>query len=221
MIGRGFVPDNPEMFQTGRISRRGEPSWEVAYCFPRQGEWTDEDFLAFESSNFPVELVDGCLEFLPIPTYSHQRLVRFLFLQLDRAAQLTRRGEVSFAPCPIRLWDSRFREPDVFFLSAERVARREDPPQGAEIVIEVLSQGEKNRERDLVSKRNDYARAQIPEYWIVDPERLSVTVLVLATDQYIVHGEFLSGSIATSVFLPEFTVNVTDLFASAQTDVQT
>ncbi len=220
MIGRGAVPDNHELSQTGRLSQRGEPSWEVAYCFPRQGEWTDEDFLAFESSNFPVELVDGCLEFLPMPTYSHQRLVRFLFLQLDRAAQMSRRGEASFVPCPIRLWDSRFREPDVFFLSAERVARREDPPQGAEIVIEVLSQGQTNRDRDLVVKRNDYARAQIPEYWIVDPEQSSVTVLVLAINQYIIHGEFKSESIATSVFLPEFSVNVTDLFASAQTDVQ-
>ncbi|MEI8021405.1 MAG: Uma2 family endonuclease [Schlesneria sp.] len=220
MIGRGAIPDNHELYQAGRISQRGDPSWEVAYCFPRQGEWTDEDFLAFESSNFPVELVDGCLEFLPKPTYSHQRLVRFLFLQLDRAAQSSRRGEASFAPCPIRLWDSRFREPDVFFLSAERVARREDPPQGAEIVIEVLSQGQTNRERDLVTKRNDYARAQIPEYWIVDPEQSSVKVLVLSRDQYLVHGEFVPETTATSVYLPEFSVNVTDLFASAQTDVQ-
>ena len=220
MIGRGAVPENRDMFQSGRISQRGEPSWEVAFCFPRQGEWTDEDFLAFESSNFPVELVDGCLEFLPMPTYSHQRLVRFLFLQLDRAAQLTRRGQASFAPCPIRLWESRFREPDVFFLSADRVARREDPPQGAEIVIEVLSQGQANRERDLISKRNDYARARIPEYWIVDPEELTVTVLVLAQDQYVVFGEFNSGTTASSVFLPEFSVSVTDLFASAQTDAE-
>ena len=220
MIGRGAVPDNHELFQTGRISQRGEPSWEMAYCFPRQGEWTDEDFPAFESSTFPVELVDGCLEFLPMPTYSHQRLVRFLFLQLDRAAQSSRRGEASFAPFPIRLWDSRCCEPDVLFLGAERVARREDAPQAAEIVIEVLSQGQTNRERDLVTKRNDYARAQIPEYWIVDPEQLSVKVLVLALDQYLVHGEFMSETIATLVFLPEFSVNVTDLFASAQTDVQ-
>ena len=30
----------------------------------------------------------------------------------------------------------------------------------------------------------------------------------------------MSETIATLVFLPEFSVNVTDLFASAQTDVQ-
>lgn len=217
MIGRGAAPDGPGMFDLGRVSQRGEPSWEVAYCFPRQGDWSEDEFLAFESSNCPIELVDGCLEFLPMPTYSHQRLVRFLFLQLDRAAQATRRGEASFAPCPIRLWDSRFREPDVFFLSSERIARREDPPRGAEIVIEVLSQGMPNRERDLVHKRNDYARALIPEYWIVDPEESRVTVLVLKNAEYVVHGEFTPGSTATSVLLPEFTIDVANLFSSAHT----
>ena len=106
----------------------------------------------------------------------------------------------------------------MFFLSAERIARREDPPQGAEIVIEVLSYGATNRERDLVSKRSDYARAKIPEYWIVDPEQSRVTVLSLKDAEYIVHGEFRLGSTASSVLLPEFAVSVTDLFASAQTD---
>jgi len=216
MISRGTASGNSEEFSPPRTSQRGDPPWEVAYCFPRQGEWTDEDFLAFESSNFPVELVDGCLEFLPMPTYSHQRLVRYLFLQLDSVAQKTGRGEASFAPCPIRLWQSRFREPDLFFLSSERVARRDDPPQGAEIVIEVLSPGQANRERDLVAKRHDYAKAKIPEFWIVDPERAEVSVLVLVDGEYVVHGQFTPGSTATSEFLPEFSVNVSDLFASAQ-----
>lgn len=216
MIGREAVPDNPELF--GRASQRGEPSWEVAYFFPRQGDWSEDDFLAFESSNCPIELVDGCVEFLPMPTYSHQRLVRFLFLQLDKAAQQTRRGEASFAPCPIRLWDSRFREPDVFFLNADRIARREDPPQGAEIVIEVLSPGQTNRERDLISKRSDYAKARIPEYWIVDPEESRVTVLTLRDAEYAVHGAFIPGMTASSVFLPEFSVDVGQLFTSARVD---
>lgn len=216
MIDRNTVPENTGILD--RRSQRGDPPWEIAHFFPRQGDWSESDFLAFESSNFPVELVDGCLEFLPMPTYSHQRLVRFLFLQLHRAAELTGKGEASFAPCPIRLWESRLREPDVFFLSSERLALREDPPRGAEIVIEVLSPGATNRERDLVSKRSDYEQARIPEYWIVDPEQTRVTVLALVNDEYAIHGEFEAGSLATSVYLPEFVINVSELFASAEID---
>lgn len=203
------------MNQAECSSKRGEPTWEIAYSFPRQGDWNEDDFLAFEAKASLIELAEGCIEFLPKPSYIHQRLVRFLFLRLDGVAQQTRRGEASFAPCPIRLWDSRFREPDLFFLSSARVARREDPPHGAEIVIEVLSPGLANRERDLIHKRNDYAQAQIPEYWIVDPEESRITVLVLSDSGYRVHGEFTRGAVATSVYLPEFTIDVAELFSSA------
>lgn len=216
MVGRGAIPETSEMFDPDRTSKRGEPAWEVAYCFPRQGDWSEQDFLAFESANFPVELVNGCLEFLAMPTYSHQRLVRYLFLQLNQAAQKTGRGEASFAPCPIRLWEGRFREPDVFFLSSERIARSEDPPRGAEIVIEVLSPGASNRERDLVAKRADYAKAGVPEYWIVDPEQSTVTVLILVSGEYQTHGIFGIDTIAASTYLPEFAVDVGELFASAK-----
>ena len=97
------------------------------------------------------------------------------------------------------------------------MTRREDPPQGAEIVVEVLSPGQSNRERDLVKKRTDYAKARIPEYGIVDPEQSRVTVLTLRDEGYAIHGEFTSGLTASSDFLPEFSVNVSELFASAQT----
>ena len=47
----------------------------------------------------------------------------------------------------------------------------------ADLVIEVVS--EKNRPHDIKKKRIEYARAGIPEYWIVDPEKETITVLVL------------------------------------------
>jgi Uma2 family endonuclease len=47
---------------------------------------------------------------------------------------------------------------------------------GADLVMEVVSPDDP--ERDNVLKREDYARAGIPEYWIVDPAQRAVTVLV-------------------------------------------
>ncbi len=43
-------------------------------------------------------------------------------------------------------------------------------------------------DRDLVEKREEYARAGIPEYWIVDPEQGQITVLALDGTGYAVHG---------------------------------
>ena len=67
--------------------------------------------------------------------------------------------------------------------------------------------------RDLVTKRREYARAGIPEYWIVDPTQRSITVLTLNEQTYAFHGEFDEGAVATSVSLDGFTVSVDAVFS--------
>ena len=57
-------------------------------------------------------------------------------------------------------------------------------------------------------KRVDYAEAGIPEYWIVNPEEESITVLTLDDDSYREHGVFRRGSAATSLLLQGFVVDV-------------
>lgn len=78
--------------------------------------------------------------------------------------------------------------------------------------MEVVSPGEENRERDLVVKRREYAKAKIREYWIVDPEQKTITVLTLSGSTYKVHGVFKPGEFATSKLLKGFKVAVTDVF---------
>ena len=214
MIGRGAIAEGPDLMPS-RPSQRGEPVWEVVCCFPRQGEWSEADYLEFETASSPVELVDGCLEFLPMPTPLHQRLSRYLARRLEDVVEADSLGEVLSAPCPVRLWEGRMREPDLFFVGKERRVEADTPPNGADMVIEIVSSGAKSRERDLIDKRRDYARAKVREYWIVDPNERHVTVLCLKGKSYRVHGEFAPGSTATSVLLPEFAIDVAELFASA------
>ena len=216
MIGRGASAESSNLLERPPRSQRGEPVWEVAYCYPRQGDWSEADFLEFETANFPAELVDGCLEFLPMPTPSHQRLSRYLARRLEDVVKAESLGEVLCAPCPVRLWAGRLREPDVFYLRHDRQVEGDKPPNGADLVIEILSPGATNRERDLVAKRNDYAQAGVAEYWIVDPDEQTVIVLSLDGEAYRAHGEFRSGAVATSPLLPDFQIDVTDLFESAQ-----
>src|SRR5205823_1127269 len=86
---------------------------------------------------------------------------------------------------------------------------------GADLVMEVVSPDPKSRNRDLVKKRREYARAGIPEYWIVDPQEQRITVLTLADRTYQVYGDFRPGSEATSALLDGFRVPVSDVFAAA------
>lgn len=124
-------------------------------------------------------------------------------------------GKVYVAPIPVRLGARQYREPDVFFVSTPRVEEAQGKyPSGADLVMEVVSGGREDRKRDLVTKRRDYARANIPEYWIVDPEEKVSTVLRLEGKAYVEHGRFGEGHVATSNLLPGFGVRVDEVWAA-------
>ena len=152
-----------------------------------------------------------------MPTKLHRRIAQFLFLVLHQFISARGLGEVFLAPLPVRLWPGKFREPDIVYLREERGEYR-GQPDGADLVMEVLSEGEESRRRDIETKRQEYSQARIPEYWIIDPESRRVTVLVLEEGTYREHGVFGSGDTASSVVLSGLAVPVADLFASAPQD---
>ncbi len=100
-----------------------EPTFAVTEFFPYQGEWTEDEYLAL-STNRLIELSEGRLELLPTPSERHQRIVRFLFLAFDTFVLKEDLGEVFFAPLKIKLWDGKFREPDILFMSNENAEKR-------------------------------------------------------------------------------------------------
>ena len=55
------------------------------------------------------------------------------------------------------------------------------PPQ---LVIEVVSPGKKNRDRDYRYKRSQYQARGISEYWIVDPIEQKITIFNLVEGLY-------------------------------------
>ena len=139
-----------------------------------------------------------------MPSPLHQRIVKYLFRMLEAFVLALNSGEVLFAPLPVRLWSGKYRDPDIVYLRPGRITDPRRQPQGADLAIEVVS--EDDRERDLVTKRDEYARAGIAEYWIVAPKEHTITVLALDGQTYRVHGDFGRGSVATSVLLPGFSV---------------
>jgi Uma2 family endonuclease len=197
------------------VSRRGEPAWEIARLFPTQGEWTESDYLAIDTNHL-IELSNGCLEFLPMPTPFHQLIVGHVVALLHAFVDAHTAGHVLFAPLPIRLWPGRFREPDIMYFRPGRIRDPRLPPDGADLVMEIVSEGDDNRRRDLDTKREEYARAGIAEYWIVDPQEHRITVLTLDGTAYRVHGAFGRGATATSVLLPGFAASVDATMAAGE-----
>jgi Uma2 family endonuclease len=196
------------------ISKRGEPAWEIAMLFPAQGDWCEEAYLALDT-NHRVELANGFIEVHPMPSMLHQLIAGFLYRWLEDFIRQHRLGLVLYAPFPVRMLPSTYREPDVVFLKQDRIpGRTARSVVGADLVIEVVSEGTENRKRDLETKPAEYAAAGISEYWIIDPELQTITVLALDGAAYRTRRVFRMGDTATSLLLPGLSVAVQDVFAA-------
>jgi Uma2 family endonuclease len=188
-----------------------EFSQQIAELLPAQGDWTEEDYLWLTNhTNRLIELSNGRIEVLPMPTERHQAMLKLLFLAFFTFVE-RRGGIVFFAALRLRLKSGKFREPDLLLmLSADDPRRGNAFWTGADLVLEVVSPDDPDR--DLVKKRREYAQTGIPEYWIVNPQTEKLTVLHLENTKYVEHGVFARGAQATSALLPEFAVNVDEVF---------
>jgi Uma2 family endonuclease len=61
-------------------------------------------------------------------------------------------------------------------------------------------------------KRGDYAEGRVPEYWIVNPQTETITVLRLRGDAYEEVGIYHRGEAAASVLLTDFSIAVAAVF---------
>jgi len=176
-----------------------------------QGLWTEEMYLRLtDQTNVPIELTDGVLEILPMPTRTHQRILALLYRLFLEWVQ-PGGGEVLFAVFRLRIRPGKYREPDLLLLLDRHDPRNQEAYwSGADLVLEIVSPDDP--ERELTVKRHDYAEARIPEYWIVNPLDETVTVLTLDGEQYVEHGVFPRGTQATSRLLEGFTVPVSTVF---------
>lgn len=197
-----------------RAGELGQPAWEIARLYPDQGAWTEDDYLAL-STNHQVEFSDGVVEVLSMPTEVHQAIVACLFQVIAAYVQPAQLGRVVFAPFRVRLRPGKWREPDLAFMLADHASRRHNEYwEGADLVIEVVSDDDRRRDTDV--KRREYAEAGIPEYWIVDPQTRRITVLRLAGTEYDVHAEGDEGTHVTSAVLPGLRIDVAAVFQSAE-----
>lgn len=190
------------------------PTWEIASLFPEQGYWSEDEYLALRTNHL-VELSRGWLEFPPLPTSSHQFIVGHLSQLVQAFASPQDLGTVLFAPLPVRLWRGKMREPDIVFMLTENYDRLgERFWKCADLVMEVVGETGADRLQDLVVKRREYARAGIPEYWIIDPRKETITVLQLSGKRYAVYGKFKVGTTADSPTLAGLTADVAAVFAA-------
>lgn len=151
--------------------------------FPESEPSTIEEFLAWEDENVWAEWVDGKVIRMAAVTFGHQDIVRFLLALLSLHIEAHDLGWVTTAPYAMHLPSrQRVREPDLLFVSRERLARRKDLylDGAADVVVEVVSP--ESRKRDRVEKVIDYEAEGVREYWLIDPRHRQVELRRLDQD---------------------------------------
>jgi Uma2 family endonuclease len=181
--------------------------------------FTFEEYLAYDDgTDARYELVDGELVKMPPESDENLGIARKLLLEL-----------IKHLPAEWIAWgteievtgrQARCRLPDLLVHTAASKAAlvgtrratitRDMPPPA--LVIEVVSLGQANRDRDYRYKRTEYAAREIAEYWIVDPETKQVTVCQWNNGLY-EDSTYINSAEIQSVIVPNFALTPAEIFA--------
>ena len=158
------------------------------------------------------ELIEGDLLMTPSPVTRHQRISRKIEFALEKYVTENDLGEVFYAPFDVHLDDENVVQPDILFISKERLdIIGEKNIQGApDLVIEIIS--ESTAYRDLVQKKKLYARFGVKEYWIVIPEESSVDLFTLKDDVFVLHKSYSKDDTLQSQLLQKLKIELKKIF---------
>ena len=157
------------------------------------------------------ELLDGELLMAPAPIESHQIAVMELGTLLHMFVKARGLGQVFSAPYDVVLSETDVVQPDLLFVSNERAHIRTPANiRGApDLVVEILSPS--TASRDWRDKLDLYAEYGVKEYWLVDPDARTVTVLLLEAGAFAEVARYGAGQTLTSPTLAGFTTNLDDI----------
>ena len=167
---------------------------------------TYRDYEALPSDGRRYEIHDGELSVTPAPGREHQRiLINLLRVLLPHIPSVTP-GELLSAPLDVILSDKASEttivQPDILYIAPDRMARasRRGVEGGPTLAVEILSPS--TRSIDLGTKRALYARYDVPNLWIIDPDARTIEAFTLDGGRYVLA---VSATGSTPVDLPPFT----------------
>ena len=177
---------------------------------------TVEEFMELDDTDDrrKMELDDGVLYIMPRNKVGHQ------FILMEFHGYLAEYRN-SFDVLSIQVYCNvivalsldarRLYAPDVtIILPGNPCVVRDRMVEGApDIVIEVLSS---DRHRDLVRKRQVYAEAGIPHYWLCDLRQDTLTLLELRDGGYVESATLTADDTLTTPLLPGFTIPLADIY---------
>ncbi len=174
---------------------------------------TYDEYCLLPDDGKRYQVLEGELFVSPAPRTQHQRIVGNLYVLLRDHIQTAKLGEIFFSPIDVILAPTTIVQPDVVFVRSDHAGiitelNIQGPP---DLCIEVVSPA--SEQTDRLTKRNVYARYGVQEYWIVDSDRGSVTILSLRNGVYELLCEATGSDPLHSDLFPTLTVTARDIIA--------
>ncbi|PZO44294.1 MAG: hypothetical protein DCF15_22165 [Phormidesmis priestleyi] len=179
--------------------------------------WTAQDLSAMPDDGGwkRYETIDGDLIVTRAPHAWHQGCANRLSTQLEIWADASGLGRVFQAPGVIfSEYDAVI--PDVIWISTERLANGLDESGhfivAPELMVEVLSAGESNEQRDQKVKLKQYSLYGVQEYWIANWRLKQIEVYRRQDARLILAATLVMGDSLSSFLLPGFDCAIARIF---------
>lgn len=148
----------------------------MAPALPQEKLYTIDDIYNLPEGS-RAELIDGQIYYMAPPNRKHQTIARELFSSINSYIQ-SKGGpcESFFAPFAVFLDkdDKNYVEPDISVICNPDKLTDKGCSGAPDWIIEIVSSS--SRRMDYFTKLFKYRTAGVREYWIVDPDRVRVTV---------------------------------------------
>lgn len=184
---------------------------------PNALRWTTRDLEVMPDDGGwkRYEIIDGELYVTRAPHIRHQGASSNLQFELEFWSRQTKLGK-SFQTPGVIFTPTDAVIPDIVWASRDRINHGVDEAGhftvAPELMIEVLSPGSANEQRDKEAKLKLYSRHGVQEYWIVSWERQQLEIYRRSQAQLQLVQTLISGDTLTSPLLPGFSVLIDAIF---------
>jgi Uma2 family endonuclease len=174
-------------------------------------KFTYQDYLHLPEDR-RYEIIEGELFMIPAPESYHQKVSRNLVFILWGFVKGEGLGEIYSAPTDVVLSNEDIVQPDIIFIEKGRLGIiKEKNVEGApDLIVEILSPS--LRYRDRVHKKKLYQRHGVREYWIVDPKKKQVELMILEEGIYRKVGQYGLEDTVESLVLKGLKVKLKEVF---------
>jgi Uma2 family endonuclease len=171
-----------------------------------------EDFWSLPDDGNRYEIIDGKLYVTPAPAMRHQLVSTRLMRVLDQHVLSAHAGHVFHAPTAVILGPHRQVQPDLLFISRERVKliTSKEVVGAPDLAVEIVSPS--SNKTDRVVKSSAYADSGISWYWIVDPDERTIEEYRIENGQYRLMRKWEEPDVFEPALFPGLTAPLEGLF---------